>query len=324
MKAVVCKQYGSFENLKISEIDKPLPGEGEVLVNVKAGAINFANIALVKGKPFIARFWSGLLKPKDIVQGGDIAGVVEAVGTNANQFQPGDEVYSDLSSCGFSGFAEYVTVPEKYLALRPSNISFEEASAVPQAALVALQALRDLGKIESGQEVLINGASGGIGTFAVQLAKYFGAEVTGVCSNRNLELVRSIGADHVIDYTQENFTKNTKQYDLILATAGYHSIFDYKRVLKEQGHYVSTGGEMAQIFQPMFLGALISKKGGKTLTGLYHQPSQDQLIEMKELIEAGNVKPVIEKVYPLEEVQAAYAHYDTGRTKGKIVVKIND
>jgi NADPH:quinone reductase-like Zn-dependent oxidoreductase len=255
MKAIVYTEYGPPDVLQLKEVEKPTPKDNEVLIKVHAASVNYSDWAFVRGEPFMVRLMgSGLLKPKNTILGADIAGRVEAVGRSVKQFQPGDEVFGDLSECGWGGFAEYVSVPENALTLKPANMTFEEAAAVPQAALVALQGLRDKGQIQPGQKVLINGASGGIGTFAVQIAKSFGAEVTGVCSTRNLDMVRSIGADHVIDYTQEDFTQNGQRYDLILAAGGYRSIFDYKRALSPKGIYVSTGGSMAQTFQAMLLG----------------------------------------------------------------------
>ena len=291
MKAIVNERYGSPDVLQLKEIDKPTPKDDEVLVKIHAASVNYNTLLFVKGEPFVGRLFTGLLKPKIKTPGNDIAGQVEAVGKNVKQFQPGDEVFGDISESGFGAFAEYVSVPEKALVLKPANISFEEAAAVPEAALVALQALRDSGQIQAGKKVLIYGASGGIGTFAVQIAKYFGAEVTGVCSTRNLDMVRSIGADHVIDYTQEDFTKNEQRYDLIVATAGHRSIFDYKRALSPRGIYVVTGGSMSQIFQGMLLGPWISMTGKKKLGSLTVKPNND-LDFIKELIESGKVKPV--------------------------------
>jgi NADPH:quinone reductase-like Zn-dependent oxidoreductase len=265
---------------------------------------------------------NGLLKPKISIPGSDVAGRIEAVGRNATQFRPGDEVYGDLSPCGFGAFAEYVSVPEDALALKPTNISFEEAAGVPQAALVALQGLRDKGQIKAGQKVLVNGASGGIGTFAVQIAKYFGAEVTGVCSTKNLDMVRSLGADHVIDYTKEDFTKSGQRYDLIFATA-YRSILDCKRILRPQGIYVSTGGPgMARIFQDMLLGPLISRNGGKKLVGGWVLVPNKDLAFMSELIEAGRVKPVIDRRYLLSEAAEAFRYFGEGHARGKVVITV--
>ena len=321
MKAIVCTKYGPPDVLKLEEIQKPTPGDDEILVEVHAASVNYSNLILVRGKPFLARLGFGLLKPKLKIPGSDIAGRVEGVGRNAKQFRPGDEVFGDLSNCGRGGYAEYVCVPENVLALKPANISFEEAAAVPEAALVALQALRDKGQIQPGQKVLIYGASGGIGTFAVQIAKYFGAEVTGVCSTRNLDMVRSIGADHVIDYTQEDFIKNGQRYDLIVATAGYRSIFDYKRALSPKGMYVATGGSMAQIFQGLLIGPWISMTGRKKMGNLLVKPNKD-LAFMKELIEAGKVKPVIDRRYTLSEVAEALRYYGEGHAKGKVVITV--
>jgi NADPH:quinone reductase-like Zn-dependent oxidoreductase len=321
MKAIVYEKYGPPDVLQLKEVEKPVPKENEVLVKVQAASVNYSNSAFVRGKPFIVRLMgSGLLKPKYKILGSDIAGRVETVGVNVRQFRPGDEVFGDLSECGRGGFAEYVAVPENALVLKPANLTFEEAAAVPEAAVVALQGLRDKGQIQPGQKVLIYGASGGIGTFAVQIAKSFGAEVTGVCSTRNLDLVRSIGADHVIDYTQEDFTQNGQQYDLILATAGYHSIFDYARALSPGGIYVVTGGSMAQIFQPMYLGPFISMTGDKKMGNLAMRPIQKDLAFVKDLIEAGKVKPVIDRCYPFSEVAEALRYYGKGHSRGKIVI----
>ena len=320
MKAIVCTKYGPPDVLKLEEVEKPVPGNDEVLVEVRAASVTYSILMLVKGEPFVGRLMGlGLTKPKQKIPGADIAGRVVAVGSNVKQFQPGDEVYGDLSNCGRGGFAEYVCAPENALALKPVNISFEEAAAVPEAALVALQALRDSGKIRAGQKVLVYGASGGIGTFAVQIAKYFGAEVTGVCSTKNIDLVRSLGADHVVDYTKEDFTQNGSSYDLIVATAGYRSIFDYKRALSPGGIYVSTGGAMAQTFQALLLGPFISLGGDKKLGAMLVKPNQD-LDFMKELIEADKVKPVIDRCYPLSETPDALRYYGEGHARGKVVI----
>src|SRR6266487_172402 len=276
MKAIVYTHYGSPDVLELKEVEKPTHQDDEVLVKVHAASVNAGDWAhLLRGKPFLMRLMGfGLLKPKHTILGSDIAGRVEAVGRNVKQFQSGDEVFGNTAKYGFGGFAEYVSVPENALVLKPTTLSFEEAAAVPQAALTALQGLRDKGHIQKGQKVLINGASGGIGTFAVQLAKSFGAEVTAVCSTRNLDIVRSIGADHVIDYSQEDFTKNGQRYDLILAVNGYHSIFDYKRALSPRGIYVMTGGSGALLSQVMFLGPLISRTGSKKMGNSAHKPNQ--------------------------------------------------
>ena len=322
MKAMVHTEYGPPDVLQLKEVEQPVPAADQVLVRTHAASVNYGNLALVKGEPFLVRLMSGgLLKPKHTIPGGDIAGRVDAVGAGVTQFQPGDEVFGDISACGFGGFAEYVAVPESALAVKPDNLTHEEAAAVPQAAVVALQGLRDLGRIQSGQAVLIYGASGGIGTFAVQIAKAFGADVTGVCSTRNLDLVRSIGADQVIDYTQQDFAQREQRYDLIVATAGYRSILDYRRALAPQGIYVMTGGSTAQVFQAM-LGPLLSEKGGRQLGNLAHHPNQSDLVTVRELVEAGQVRPVIDRRYPLRETAEALRYYGGGHARGKVVITI--
>jgi len=322
MKAMVYTKYGPPDVLHLDEVGKPTLKEGEILIKVQAASVTFGDLAAVKGEPFIARLSLGLREPKYKILGKDVAGQVEAVGANLKQFKPGDEVFGDLSKCGWGAYAEYVAVPENAIVLKPGNITFDQAAAVPESAVVALQGLRDKGKIQSGQKVLITGASGGIGTFAVQIAKSFGAEVTGVCSTQNLEMVRSLGADHVVDYTREDFTQNGQQYDLILATVGYRSIFDYKRVLSPGGNYVATGGSMAQIFQPMLLGALLST-GGRKMSNLAMKPNTKDLAYIKELIEAGKVVPVIDKSFPLSELPEALRYYGEGHSRGKVVITVN-
>jgi NADPH:quinone reductase-like Zn-dependent oxidoreductase len=322
MKAIVQTAYGEPSVvLELKEIEKPAPKGDEVLIKTHAASVTFGDLAAVKGEPAIARLSLGLREPKIKTPGKDVAGVVEAVGSGVKQFKPGDEVFGDLSESGWGAYAEYVSVPERVLVQKPAYMTFEAAAAVPESAVVALQGLQDKGDIQSGQRVLIYGASGGIGTFAVQIAKSFDTEVTGVCSTRNLELVRSLGADHVIDYTVEDFTRNGKQYDLILATAGYRSIFDYKRALAPGGHYVATGGDMAQIFQPMLLGPFVSSEGRK-MTNLAMKPDTEDLTYVKELIEAGKVAPVIDKIYPLSELPEAFRYYGQGRSRGKVVVTV--
>ena len=322
MRAIVYTKYGPPDVLQLKEVEKPIPKDNELLIKVHAASVNYCDWGFVRGKPFFIRMYQGLLKPKNTILGADIAGQVEAAGRNVKQFQPGDEVYGDLSECGFGAFAEYVCARENALGLKPASMTFEEAAAVPQAAVVALQGLRDKGQIQPGQKVLINGASGGIGTFAVQIAKYFGAEVIGVCSTRNLDMVRSIGADQVIDYTQEDFTQNEQSYDLILAAAGYRSIFDYKRALSPKGIYVSTGGSMAQTFQAMLLGPWISMTGSKKMGAMLARQNQKDLVFMKELLEAGKVVPVIDRRYPLSEVAEAVRYYGEGHAQGKVVITV--
>ncbi len=274
---------------------------------------------MTSGKPFLVRLMGGgLLRPKKQIVGSDFAGRVESVGRDVRQFKPGDEVYGMGG-----GFAEYVCKREDRLALKPANTTFEEAAAVPMAAVTALQGLRDKGKIHSGQKVLINGASGGVGTFAVQIAKSFGAEVTAVCSTRNLDKARSIGADHVIDYTKEDFTKNGERYDLILAANGSRSILDYKRALSPGGIWVCTGGSLAQLFLSMLLGPLISKTGSRKMGSMMAQQNQEDLVFLKGLIEAGRVVPFIERRYPLSQAADALRYLEEGHAQGKIVLTFN-
>src|SRR5437588_9793700 len=269
MKAIVNTHYGSPDVLQLKEVARPTPKDYEVLVKVHAASVNAAELHLLRGKPFLMRLMGfGLLKPKHTILGTAMAGRVEAVGSNVTQLQPGDEIFGDVSECGWGAFAEYVCAREEALALKPANVTFEQAAAVPLAAVTALQGLRAKGQIQPGQQVLIYGAGGGVGTFAVQLAKAFGAEVTAVCSTTNVDMIRSIGADHVIDYTQEDFTKNGQRYDLIFAVNGYHSIFDYKRALSTKGVYVFIGGSIAAMFQAMFLGPVISMTGSQKMDSI--------------------------------------------------------
>jgi NADPH:quinone reductase-like Zn-dependent oxidoreductase len=323
MKAIVRTKYGPPDILRLEEVEKPAPKTGQVLVKIHATSLNAYDWRLLRAKPFLVRLMGGgLFKPKDAILGANIAGQVEAVGANVKQFQPGDEVYGDLAESGSGGFAEYVCADEDTLAFKPDNMTFEEAAAVPMAALTALQGLRDKGQIQTGQKVLINGASGGVGTFAVQIAKSFGAEVTTVCSTGNLDLVRSLGADHVIDYTQEDFTKNGQHYDLILAANGYHSIFAYRRSLAPKGIYVMTGGSMPQMFQAMLLGPLVSMFGSKKMGSQTAKPSSRDLALMKELIEEGKIRSVIDRRYPLEQTADALRYVEEGHAKGKVVINV--
>ena len=324
MKAIVCTKYGSPDVLQLKEVEKPSPKDNEVLVKVHAASINSWDCDLVKGKPFVNRLMTGILKPKINIFGADIAGRTEEVGKNVKQFKPGDEVFGDLAPCGWGGFAEYVCAPENVLALKPASMTFEEAAAVPQAGLLALQGLRDKVQIQPGQKVLINGAGGSAGTFAVQIAKLFGAEVTGVDSTGKLDMLRSIGADQVIDYTQEDFTKNGQVYDLILDVVTYRSIFDYKRALNPKGIYVMLGGgSWARVIQAMFLGPLISMTGSKKMHVLMYKPNKKEDVDfMKELLEAGKVKPVIDRRYPLSEVSEAFRYLGEGHAQGKVVITV--
>ena len=320
MKAIVRHKYGSPDVLGLEEVQKPTAGDDEVLIEVHASSINDWDWGLLHGTPFANRVLYGLLKPRRQILGSDIAGRVEAVGRNVTRFRPGDEVFGDNVG-RWGGFAEYVCVPEDALLLKPVTMTFEEAAAVPQAALLALQGLRDKGRIQPGQKVLINGAGGGAGTFALQIAKSFGAEVTGVDSTEKMDVMRSCGADHVIDYTREDFTRNGQRYDLILDIAAHHSVFDYKRALGPKGVYVVVGGPTARIMQVMSLGPLISISGSNKMGLLAHKPNKG-LASMVELIEAGKVVPVINRRYPLSEVPEALRYFGEGHAKGKVVITV--
>lgn len=316
MKAIVYTKYGPPDVLKLREVETPTPTEDEVLVKVHATAVNYSDWAFVRGKPFMLRLMDQApFRPRHTILGADIAGRVEAVGANVKQFQPGDEVYGDLSGDSWGGFAEFVAAPEKRLASKPANLSFEEAAAVPQAGLMALQALRDSGKIQPGHRVLINGASGGIGTFAVQIAKSFGAEVTGVCSTQSLDLVRSLGADQVIDYAQQDPSQGDQRYDLILDIFATRSMGDWERVLRPRGTYVLAGGALKRIIQ-----ASMAKDG--RFVNHAHKLSQEDLIFMKELLESGKVRPIIDRCYPFAEAADAVRHYGTRHSQGKVVISI--
>jgi len=323
MRAIVYEEYGSPDVLNFQEVEKPAPMEDEVLVKVHAASVNAADWHIMRAYPPLVRLMGfGLLRPKYKILGADVAGRVEAVGRNVTQFQPGDEIFGDLSGDGFGSFAEFVCASEDALVSKPAKVAFEEAAAVPLAAVTALQGLRDKGQIQQGQKVLINGASGGVGTFAVQIAKSFGAEVTGVCSTSKVDMVRSIGADHVIDYTRQDFTKNGQHYDLILAANGYHPISAYKRALSPEGTYVMTGGSGAQMFQSMTLGPILSMTGNKKLGNLSMKANKGDLIFMKGLLEAGKVTPVIDRTYPLAEVPEAMRYLEEGHARGKVVITV--
>ena len=323
MKAIIFTRYGSPDVLQLAEVEKPTPTENQVLVKVEAAAANPLDWHRMRADPFLVRLGDGLFKPKNPKLGADLAGIVEAVGPDVTEFKPGDEVFG---AAGGGAFAEYACVHQKYLALKPANVSFAEASATPVVGFTAVQGLRHAGQIQAGQKVLINGASGGIGTFAVQLAKAYGAEVTGVCSGRNLELVRSIGADGVIDYTKEDFTRNGRYYDLIYDTVGNRSVADYKRALTPQGSCVIAGfTTMPRLFEHMLLGPLLSKKGGKTVGMMgTANPNKADLLVIKELLETGQVVPVIDRTYPLAETADAIRYLETGRARGKVIITIGD
>jgi len=318
MKAILQTEYGPPEVLQLKEIEKPTPTENQVLVKVHAASVNALEWRPFTMSPIFIRLMGGLRKPKDPKLGTDIAGQVEAVGSNVTEFQPGDEVFGVASGA----FAEYVCAGKTKLALKPANVSFEAAAALPVAGFTALQGLRDRGQIQPGQKVLIYGASGGVGIYAVQIAKFFGAEVTAVCSTRNLDLARSIGADQVIDYTREDFTKNGQRYNLILAVNGYHPILDYMRALSPGGICVVLGGSMVQVLQGLLLGPLVSRIGGKKMGFLLSQSNQKDLVFMGELLEAGKVVSVIDRSYPLSEVPKALRYLMEEHAQGKVVIEI--
>ncbi len=316
MKAIVYTKFGPPDVLKLEEVEKPIPGDNEILIKVHAASANAYDWRHLRADPFLIRIMgAGLLKPKHKILGADIAGQVEAVGSNVKQFQAGDEVFGEGS---YGGFAEYVCVDENRFVLKPANLTYEEAAAIPMAALTALQGLRDKGQIKAGQKVLINGASGGVGTFAVQIAKSFEAEVTGVCSTTKMDFVRSLGADHVIDYTQEDVTKNRQQYDLIFDIAAYRSISEYKRILSSGGIYVLAGGSMARIFQMM----LISITGVKNMGLMVANMNQKDLLFILELFKAGKIKSVIDKRYTLNETAEALRYLEDGHACGKVVITV--
>jgi NADPH:quinone reductase-like Zn-dependent oxidoreductase len=325
MRAIVYTRYGPPDVLHLEEVTKPALDEEKVLVRVYAASIHAADWHMLTGNPIIMRMMGvGLFKPKNTILGADMAGCVEAVGRNIKQFRPGDAVFGDVFGLGSGSLAEYVSVPESALALKPSNVSYGEAAAVPAAALTALQGLRNQGHIQPGQKVLINGASGGVGMFAVQIAKAFGVEVTAVCSPRNLEMARSIGADRVIDYTKEDFTQNRQQYDLILAANGYHPLSAYKHALTPKGIYVFSGGSPAQTFQSLFLGPLMSQSHGRKMTSVMKRASHEDLLLLRDLLEDGKIRPVIDACYPLSRTAEAFRYFGKGHTRGKVVITITE
>jgi len=321
MQAIIHTQYGPPEALELKEIAKPTIGASDVLVKVHAAALNAYDWHILRADPFIARLTTGLFKPKKTLLGADIAGRVEAVGQNVQQFKPGEAVFGEISMVG-GGFAEYVAAPESALAHQPANLSFEEAAAVPMAAMTALQGLRDGGKLKAGQKALIHGASGGVGTFAVQLAKVLGAEVTAVCSARSVAQAYALGADHVIDYTQTDFAQQGQLYDVILAVGGNRTLDDYQRALTRRGIYVMVGGSNSQIFQALLLGAFKTRAGGQTFTVITEKPNQKDLTYLKGLLETGVIKPVLDRCYPLSKVPEAIRYLEQGHPKGKIIIQI--
>jgi NADPH:quinone reductase-like Zn-dependent oxidoreductase len=323
MRAIVQTAYGSADVLRLEEVDQPVVSDNGVLVRVHAASVHAGDWHLMRGEPFLIRLmFGGLLKPKIKVLGTDMAGQVEAVGKDVTQFKPGDAVFGDLSECGFGAFAEYACATASALVLKPATIPFEQAAAVPVSALAALQGLRLAGQIQPGQKVLINGAAGGVGSFAVQIARALGAEVTGVCSTNKVEMVRKLGADPVIDYTQEDVAQTGQSYDLILDAAAFRSVFDYLPILKPGGTYVMVGGSTARFFQVMFFGAWISRFSRRNVKCLASKPNQDDLIFLRDLMVAGKMAPAIDRIYPLSEVPEAVRYLEQRQVQGKVVIRI--
>lgn len=320
MKAILFPKYGSPDVLQFADVEKPTPDENQVLVKVIAASVNPLDWHRMRGKPFLVRMSEGLRKPKYQKLGADLAGRVESVGKNVTEFKPGDEVFG----VGSGSFAEYALAGKSKLVTKPANLSFEAAAAVPVAAFTALQGLRDTGQIQAGQKILVNGASGGVGHFAVQIAKSYGAEVTGVCSTPKLGMVRSIGADHVVDYTREDFTRNGQHYDLIYDAVGNRSVSAYLRALSSQGKCVIAGfTSLPRLFEYMILGRFMSKTAGRQIIGQgLASTAHENLLVIKELLETGKVIPVIDKCYPLSETAEAIRYLETGHARGKVIVVV--
>ena len=316
MKAIVQNDYGSTNVLKLKEVENPVVKENDVLVSVSAAALNAGDVFSMRGSPWLARFSVGFPKPKNYILGWDMAGRVQEVGNKVTRFKPGDEVYS---SCSHT-LAEYACAAEDKFAMKPANLSFEQAAAVPSAAITALQGLRDVGKLQPGQKVLINGASGGVGTFAVQIAKAFGTEVTGVCSTRNVDMVRSIGADHVVDYIQEDFTLSGQRYDLILDNVANRSFSDLRRALTPQGIIIPNSGHggMGYVFKAYLLSPFMHQQGSPFMS----TPNHEDLVVLKELIEADKITPVIDRTYPLSETPEAFRYLEEDHAQGKVVITV--
>ncbi|BAU16074.1 zinc-binding oxidoreductase (plasmid) [Leptolyngbya sp. NIES-3755] len=324
MKAIVQTEYGSPDVLRLAEVDRPALSDSGVLVRVRATAVHAGDWHLMRGEPFFIRLiYGGMRSPKITILGTDMAGEVEAVGKAVTQFKPGDQVFGDLSEAGFGAFAEYVCVPETALVLKPINLTFEEAATIPVSALTALQGLRDIGQIQAGQKVLVKGASGGVESFAVQIAKAFGAEVTGVCSPSKAKMVQEIGADYILDYSRAK-TGLKEQYDLLFDVAAYGSVFEYLPLLKPKGRYVWVGGSIARLFQVMLFGAWMSKISDRRVKSLAQKPTQADLIVLKELIEAGKIRPYVDRCYSLSEIPVAIRAIEQRQVKGKIAISVTD
>lgn len=324
MKAVVYTKYGSPDNLYLKEIEKPIPKENEVLVKIYAASVNSWDLDLLRGHHFIIRLIGGLFKPRHKILGADIAGVVESTGKNVKDFQPGDEVFGDIAGSGFGGFAGYVSVPEKLLAKKSAKMSFEQAAALPQAGLLALQGLRYKKPLQQGQDLLINGAGGGVGTIALQYAKSIGANVTCVDKEEKFNVLHSLGADHCIDYRNEDYTRNGRQYDYILDVTAHRSVSDYKRALKPDGVFAMIGGSMGALLLRFFLvQPILSKFQGKKLGIMGYRPNRKDLDELTWLFEEGKAIPIIDKCFSLHETADAFRYFEQGNFKGKILVSVN-
>lgn len=321
MKAIVLTEYGTSGALQLREVGKPIPKDDEVLIKTHAVAVNDWDWCLMRGAPFYIRLLCGLRKPRINIPGVDVAGQVETIGRDVARFQPGDAVYGDLSECGFGGFAEYVCANQNALASKPASMTFAEAAAMPHAAMLAIQGLRDEGQLQAGQTLLINGAGGGVGTLGLQFAKSIGVEVAGVDSSAKLEMMRSLGFDHVIDYTREDFTKSGRRYDLILDTKTNRSVFSYPRTLNPKGTYVTVGGGTAQLLQAFLLGPVIGALSKKKIRVLALKPNKD-LDYLSKLFEAGEITPVIDGPYQLSEVPEVLQRFGEGKHKGKLVISL--
>ncbi|WP_271754214.1 NAD(P)-dependent alcohol dehydrogenase [Cohnella sp. JJ-181] len=321
MKAMVYEKYGLPDVLRIEETEIPKPKDDEVLLAVHAASVNSWDWDLLRGKPYINRI-GGLRKPRYRILGADVAGTVVAAGAAVTRYRPGDEVFGDLSGCGWGGFAEYVCARETALTPKPAGLSFEQAAAIPQAAVLALQGMRDIGRLDKGCRVLINGAGGGVGTFAIQYAKWLGAEVTGVDRGDKLDLLRDVGADHVLDYAREDFAANGPRYDLILDVVGNRSAVEVRRALRPGGAYVMVGGSLPRILQTLLAAKPAAWLEKKNLAVLVHKPKHEDQLVWSDLAEAGHVKPVIDRLYTLNDAPRALAYFGEGRVRGKVVIAI--
>ncbi len=323
MKAIVYSRYGTPDELRLAEVERPIPKDREVLIRIHATSVNAADWHLLTADIILVRFASGLFAPKHPILGADVAGRVAAVGNAVTRFRPGDAVFAEIGVGGGGAFAEFTTAPEHLVCPMPTALTFEEAAAVPLAGMTALQGLRDVARVQPGDRVAIQGASGGVGTFAVQIAKALGAEVTAVCSPRNVEQARALGADHVIDYSLADFTRSGQRYDVILAANGFHSLGDYRRALAPRGRYAMAGGAPAQMFQALLLGGLFSSRSGQTFRVVSAKANGQDLDVLRDWIEAGRLRPVIDRRFPLEQTADALRYLGEGHARGKIVITVN-